>query len=78
MHFIIHRTIRVLSPHIRVFSALILLVVAVLLVACPALVGSIGDGIAFLTFTSLLFHLLGVLFIVNINNEFSLFSKLSW
>ena len=74
---VVRRAVRVLPPHIRVYGALVLLVVAALLVACPALVGSIGNGVTFLTSTSFLLHTSGILLVVNINNKFGLFREFS-
>ena len=75
---IIYCAVEILSPRIRVLHALMLQVVAVLLVVCPALVGSIGDGVISLASTPFLLYTLGMLFIINVDNKFSLFSELSW
>ena len=77
LHTIIYYTIKTLSLYIGVPYALMLLVVIVLLVICPALVKSIGDSIISLISTPFLLYTLGILFIININNKFSLFYKLN-
>ena len=51
--------------------------VAVLIV-CPALVRSVGDGVVFLASTSFLLHVSGMLLVVNVNDKFGLFSELGW
>ena len=78
LHTVVRYAVEILSPRIRVLHALTLLVVAVLLVVRPALVGSIGDGVVSLASTPFLLHTSGMLFVVNIDNKFSLFCKLGW
>ena len=77
LYTIIHYTIKILSPYIKVPYALMLLVVIVLLVIYPALVRSIGDSIISLVFTPFPLYILSILLIININNKFSLFHKLN-
>ena len=77
LHTIIRYAIKILSSCIKVLYALMLQVVIVLLVVCSALVGSIGDNMMSLASTPFLLHILSILFIININNKFSLFCKLN-
>ena len=77
VHTVVYRAVGVLPPRIRVYGALVLLVIAALLVVCLALVRSIGDGVIFLTSTSFLLHTSGILLVVNIDDKFSPFRKLN-
>ena len=78
LYTVVRYAVEILSLRIRVLCALMLLVVVVLLVVRPALVGSIGDGVMSLASTPFLLHALGILLVININDKFSLFCKLSW